>query len=94
MFVRFGGALILVVLISLAGIRLEKRNLELRRSIGLQHYRLEVLERHHALHRLKVQQLGAPTRLIDALESGDLQVKIPASTTAGDRQTSRPRVLR
>ena len=53
MFVRFAGAVVVIALIALAGIRLEQRNLELRRAVGLQHYRLEVLERRHALHRLK-----------------------------------------
>ena len=74
MFVRFAGAVVVIALIALAGIRLEQRNLELRRAVGLQHYRLEVLERRHALHRLKVQQLGAPARMIESLEFGELQV--------------------
>ncbi|QDT48135.1 hypothetical protein Pan258_21750 [Symmachiella dynata] len=77
MFVRFAGAIVVIVLIALAGIRLEKENLELRRAVSLQHYRLEVLERRHALHRLKVQQLGAPARMIESLESGELQVMVP-----------------
>jgi len=77
MFVRFAGAMMLVFLIASAGIHLEKQNLELRRAVGLQHYRLDVLERRHALRRLKVQQLGAPVRLIEPLESGRLQVRIP-----------------
>ncbi len=77
MFFRFAGAIGLIVMIASVGIHLEKRNFELRRAIGLQHYRLEVLQRRHALHRLKVQQLGAPARLIESLESGDLQVMVP-----------------
>ncbi len=76
MYSRFAGAVIMIVLIASAGVHLEKRNFELRRSIGLQHYRLDVLQRRHALHRLKVQQLGAPARLIESLESGDLQVRL------------------
>lgn len=85
MFVRFAGAIVLIVLIALAGIRLEKRNLELRRAVGLQHYRLEVLERRHALHRMKVQQLGAPARMIESLESGRLQViAVPPKNSSND----------
>lgn len=78
MFVRFAVAVVLVALIAVAGIQLEKRNLELRRAVGLQHYRLEVMERRHALDRLKVQQLGAPARMIESIESGELQVMAPS----------------
>jgi hypothetical protein len=71
MFSRFGGALILVVLISLAGITLEKRILSLRRKITLQTYQLDEFLEQHAIHRLRTQQLGAPSRLIDAVDKGD-----------------------
>jgi len=67
MFFRFGSALILVVLISLAGTALEKRNLELRRVVSRQHYRLEILLEQHASNRVLAQQLGAPHRLIDKI---------------------------
>jgi len=88
MFVRFAGAVLLIMLIALAGIGLEKRNLELRRAVTLQHYRLEVLQRRHAQHRLKVQQLGAPARMIESLESGELQVQVlPRRTDAPQTET-------
>jgi hypothetical protein len=68
MFFRFGSALVLVVLISLAGTALEKRNLELRRIVSRQHYRLEILLEKHAGHRVLAQQLGAPSRLVDKID--------------------------
>lgn len=71
MFARFGGALILVVLISLAGITLEKRILSFRRRISLQTYQLDEFLEQHAIHRLRTQQLGAPSRLIDSVDRGD-----------------------
>jgi|SRR5579871_2478951 len=71
MFSRFGGALILVVLISLAAITLEKRILSVRRRVTLQTYQLDELLEQHAIQRLRAQQLGAPARLIEAIERGD-----------------------
>lgn len=69
MFFRFGVALSLVVLISLAGTILEKRNLELKRSVSRQHYRLDILEERYAAQRVEAQRLGAPARLIDELDA-------------------------
>ena len=77
MFFRFGSAIVLVVLVSVFGIALEKRNLEIRRQLILQHYRSEVLLEFHAKLRLRTQQLGAPVRLIDPLEDGKLNVRRP-----------------
>lgn len=68
MFFRFGSALVLVVLISLAGTALEKRNLELRRMVSHQQYRLDVLLQQHAAHRVQAQQLGAPLRMFEQWE--------------------------
>ena len=69
MFFRFGAALLLVVLISLAGTALEKRNLELKRVVSRQSYRLEILQEQHAAKRVLAQQLGAPSRLVDQLDT-------------------------
>lgn len=77
MYFRFGSAVVVVVLISLAGTALEKRSLELRREIGRQHYRMEVLRERHARLRLRTQQLGAPVRMLDSLESGRLRLARP-----------------
>lgn len=67
---RFLCALALVVLVAIIGTRLEKRNRELSRQISLQHYRLRVLERDYARARLKAQRQGAPSRVLDRVESG------------------------
>ena len=77
MFFRFGSAIVLVVLISLVGIGLEKRNLELRRAVSQQHYRTDALRDAHARLRLETQFLGAPVRIIDSLESGRIELTRP-----------------
>jgi hypothetical protein len=77
MFFRFGSAVVLVVLVSLAGVALEKSNLELRREVSRQQYRTEVLLEAHAKLRLRTQQLGAPVRLIEPLEQGKLKLQQP-----------------
>ena len=69
MFFRFGVGLLLVVLTSLAGTTLEKRNLELKRAVSRQYYRLERLQEQHAGKRVLAQQLGAPHRLVGQLDS-------------------------
>src|SRR5262245_49815672 len=92
MFFRFGSALVLVVLISLAGTALEKRSLELRRIVSRQQYRLEILLEKHAAHRVLAQQLGAPSRLIDKIEEEpeSMEKSPPAAKPArpGARKTS------
>lgn len=69
MFFRFGSAIVLVVLISLAGTALEKRNLQLKRAVSRQHYRLEVLLEQHSARRVEAQRLGAPIRLIETIDA-------------------------
>ncbi|HUG94367.1 MAG TPA: hypothetical protein VML55_26285 [Planctomycetaceae bacterium] len=64
---RFGCALVLVVLVAMAGVALEKRCLDLRRSIARQRYRLDVLEDLHARLRLRTHELGSPTRTRETL---------------------------
>ena len=81
MFFRFGSAIVLVVSVSVIGIALEKRNLEIRRELSRQHYQSEVLLEDHAKLRLLTQQLGAPVRLIDPLENGRLNVRQPQEPT-------------
>lgn len=77
MYFRFGAALVVVVLISLAGTALEKRNLELRRTVSHQQYRLDVLLQQYAAHRVQAQQLGAPIRTIEQV---DAQLALTEST--------------
>lgn len=84
MFFRFGSAIVLIVLVALSGVALEKHNLELRRSVSRQQFRLDVLVNQHAQMRLKTQQLGAPVRLIDSLETGKLQIQKPEKSTSDE----------
>ena len=84
MFFRFGSALVLVVLISLAGTALEKRNLELKRIVSRQQYRLEILLEQHAANRVLAQQLGAPSRLIDKLDDDGAAPDKPAQPAKPD----------
>jgi len=75
MYFRFSSAVMLVVLISAAGITLEKNRLNLDRRISRQQYRLDVLRDRQARLRLRTERLGAPSRTIDALEKGALEVR-------------------
>lgn len=59
---RFLTILAFVVLISLAGVALEKKNLELRREISRQRYRAEVLRELHTAERLRTQEAGSLLR--------------------------------
>jgi hypothetical protein len=80
MFFRFGSALVLVVLIALTGTALEKQNLELRRAVSRQHYRLDVLLDLHASHRVRAQQWGAPTRLVEAIDEAAAKAEAAAKS--------------
>ena len=82
MFFRFLCCVALVVLISLGGVALEKKSLETRRNISRQHYRMEVLRESFAKMRLRVQELGAPERLIESVERGELPVRRPERSSA------------
>ena len=68
MFFRFCAALSLVVLIAAGGITLEKQILERKREQTLQVYRLAQLEEKYARLKLRSQELGAPSRLLESLE--------------------------
>jgi hypothetical protein len=85
MFFRFGVGLLLVVLTSLAGTTLEKRNLELKRAVSRQYYRLERLQELHAGKRVLAQQLGAPNRLV-----GHLDDPLPTEKSAKPAKADRP----
>lgn len=68
MYFRFGSALVLVMLISVAGIALEKRNLELRRGVARQRFQMDALRDAHARIRLETQRLGSPAQAIEAVD--------------------------
>ena len=65
MYFRFGAAIVLLVVVSLAGIALEKRALSLKRAISLQHYRQQQLVEQRAQLRARVESLGSPATLED-----------------------------
>ena len=85
MYFRFTSAVALVVAISVTGVALEKRGLELRRESTRQSYRTDLLHDRLGRLRLHSQQLGAPTRFFDSLESGSLQLKPPQAQQRADR---------
>jgi hypothetical protein len=84
MYFRFGSALFLVVLVAMAGVALEKRTLELRRSVSRQHYQTDVLQDAYSRARLRTQQLGAPERVIDALDAGEMELNAPTQPADKD----------
>ncbi len=86
MFFRFGAALCLVVLVALSGTTLEKQNLELRRAISQQQYRLDALLDSHVRLRLEAQRLGTPARLLGPLERGETSLHRPAKPTRSDER--------
>src|SRR5688572_5564439 len=89
MYFRFGSALLLVVLVAMAGVAIEKQSLELRRSVSRQHYQTDVLQDAYARARLRTQQLGAPERVIDALDDGSLELSAPSQPVA-DNEAATP----
>lgn len=62
MLFRFTCAVILVLLTALAGIALERENLALKRSVSLQHYRIDQLRERRAKLRLRIGELSGPRR--------------------------------
>ena len=54
----------LVVLVSMAGVWLEKQTLEMRRTVSVQYYQTDVLLDLLVRKRLETQQLTAPAQLL------------------------------
>lgn len=77
MYFRFGFVLLLAVAISIVGVAIEKLTLAYRRDVSRQHYQLDVLREKHARARLRTQELGAPARTLDSIESGRLSLQRP-----------------
>jgi len=75
MFFRFTVGLSLAVLVSLCGASLEKQTLALRRRVGQQQFRLDVLKERLSALRLEAQRLGTPARSLEPLEAGRLPVE-------------------
>lgn len=63
-FVRFQGAVLLILLVAIGGNSIENAALDRRRAIGRQYYRVDVLQERVARLRLRTEELGAPYRLI------------------------------
>ncbi len=86
MFFRFGAALVLIVMVALAGTALETRNLALKRSLSQQQYQLDVLvESQHSL-RLEAQRLGTPAKLFESLEGDDTALHRPVRPQRTDQR--------
>ena len=84
MFFRFGSALSLIVLVALTGTALEKQNLQLKRALSHQQYRLDALLDSHVRLRLDAQRLGTPARLLGPLERGELPLERPTKPQRTD----------
>jgi hypothetical protein len=89
MYFRFGSALVLVIAISLAGVAIEKQCLALRRAVIRQQYRHEALCDASARLRLATEKLGAPDRLLQALDDGRLESDGPNTASVESAQSSR-----
>ncbi|QDU80855.1 hypothetical protein Pla110_25910 [Polystyrenella longa] len=74
MFFRFGAAIGLIVIVCLIGIAIEKRNLDLRRELSQQHARSEEFREAHARLRLKTQQLGSTSRLMQDIPKPEPEI--------------------
>jgi len=81
MYFRFGLALIIVIAISFAGAGIEKENLRLQQQLARQQSRRDLLVEKIATARVESQQLGAPPRLLQAIEDGRIVLPDPQSSS-------------
>ncbi len=86
MFFRFAAALLLVVLVSMAGVRLEKETLELRRAVSVQYYQTDLLLEMLVRLRLETQRLTAPAQLTAATTAGGVS-QLPITADQQRRKT-------
>ena len=63
MYFRFAAGLMLVVLVSMAGVWLEKQTLQMRRTVSVQYYQTDVLLDLLVRLRLETQKLTAPAQM-------------------------------
>jgi hypothetical protein len=95
MFFRFISAIVLVVLVSMAGVVIEKRMLDLRREVSRQQYRTEILLDQYTALRLKTQQLSSPDRMLETMQQQQLAPQpLSRETTASptNQRTADPRM--
>lgn len=93
MYFRFGCGLALVVAVSVLGVAIEKANIRLKSDLSRQYYLLGALRERHAQLRTRTQRLGAPARIVNAIDEGELEVREPAKSTdsaAGSETPQRP----
>lgn len=83
--VRFQGAILLAAVIAVGGTALEGSILDRRRSIGRQHYQLDVLRERVARLRLRTEELGSPSRLAPSAETVQLDPPSPNQPSASLR---------
>ena len=88
MFFRFISAIILVVLVSMGGVLLEKKMLNLRRDVSKQRYRTEVLLDRYTALRLKTQELSSPDRMLETIQQHRLEPRPLTRPKNDDAQTS------
>lgn len=86
MYFRFAAGLMLVVLVSMAGVWLEKQTLEMRRTVSVQYYQTDVLLDLLVRLRLETQQLTAPAQMAVTLEADKRKSKQQPKT---ERRRSR-----
>lgn len=79
MYFRFGVALAIVIAVSICGVMIENENQRLKQQITQQQFRQDLLVQQVAAARLESQQLGAPPRLIQAVEEGRIALPAPES---------------
>jgi hypothetical protein len=65
---RFGSALTILVGVSLAGVALEQRSLQIGRDLSLQTFRADRLKEEANRLRVKIEELQTPQRLREALK--------------------------
>ena len=92
MFFRFAAGLMLVVLVSMAGVWLEKQTLEMRRTVSVQYYQTDVLLDLILRLRLDTQELTAPAQMAVTEESQKSRSKHhsrpqPRGSRVADRET-------
>ncbi len=86
MYFRFAAGLMLVAVVSMAGVWLEKQTLEMRRTVSVQYYQTDVLLDLLVRMRLETQQLTAPAQMA-LTEETQKRPSTKQSTT--DRRRSR-----
>ena len=83
MYFRFAAGLMLVVLVSMAGVWLEKQTLEMRRTVTVQYYQTDVLFDLLVRLRLETQQLTAPSRIAIKEKSESRRLSSPRDADRG-----------